>query len=168
MKRILKNPFLTNKTNDFSSITTTSATNRNSSNIKSKLTFLSQFAPLFPVVIGGDRRTTNSLPSLSTSATTPSSQTTPIINSRTLNFNYAIDDADICRAVKMGDQEFFILSRTQVKTIRAFRYARGTCFHLAVKCLQPSICKVLVILFGFGKLIKQRLYVEPAFNLHEV
>ena len=80
-------------------------------------------------------------------------ESSTIINAKTLKFNYTIDDTDIYRAVKNGDKDFFFLSRMQSKTILDFRYMKGTCFHLAVKFLQPQICQILVILFGFGMYI---------------
>ena len=127
---------------------------------KSKFNFLSQFAPFIPRIFANHNNNNTSVgvgygggvlggDTLMMSSATPA--TAPLINSRTLKFNYSIDDADICRAIETGDKEFFFLSRTQPKAIRAFRHARGTCFHLAVKCLQPNICKVLVVVFGFGK-----------------
>jgi hypothetical protein len=132
-------------------------------NTKSKFNFLSQFAPFIPRIFANQSNTSvgvvgasggggmggDTLMMISPQATT--SATAPLINSRTLKFNYAIDDADICRAIESGDKEFFFLCRTQPKAIRAFRHARGTCFHFAVKCLQANICKVLVVIFGFGK-----------------
>ena len=72
------------------------------------------------------------------------------INSKMLKFNYTIDEADIYRAIKNGDKDFFFLSRMQSKTILEFRYIKGNCFHLAVKFMQPEICQILVILFAFG------------------
>ena len=71
-------------------------------------------------------------------------------NTKTLKFNYTIDDSDIYRAIKNGDKDFFFLSRMQSRTILEFRYMKGNCFHLAVKFMQPSICQILVILFAFG------------------